>query len=116
MNDLLYSVLNSLGYKVFALQAPQNEKLPYAIYTLVDQQIDVCASGSTDLEDIMYQLDVYSTNYGECKTIVGEMLAAIEAATEFKTVLYSISDSKEDTGKVFRSQCDFNLWRQDNGV
>ena len=111
MNELLYSALYSTGLKVFALKAPQNEPVPYAIYQMVSDKKELCADGITTTKDVSYQLDVYATEYGVCKTMMDTLQGAIIGSTDYETVIYSVNDTIEDGGLIYRSRLDFNLWK-----
>jgi len=112
MNELLYSVLNSTGYDIYLLAAPQNKKPPFAVYTPVTQTAEMCAGGLTDFEEINYSLDVYAFDYKECKSIMGELLQAINISNSFKTVIYNLNDGIESDGKTVYSRLDFTLYNK----
>jgi len=111
MNELLYNALYSTGLEVYALKAPQNKKPPFAIYQMISDKKELCADGITPLKEVSYQLDVYSENYDVCKTMMETLQSAIIASTDFETVIYSVNDTIEDSGLIYRSRLDFNLWK-----
>ncbi len=110
MNELLYSVLNSTAHNVCAIAAAQNTVPPYAVYTLVSDNAEMCAGGMTDLKEVRYQLDVYSFSYLECKSIMTDLLTAIRTGTTFKHIIYDLTDGIEPDGKTYRSRLEFKLW------
>jgi len=110
MNELLYAALNSSGHEIYALQAPQNKKPPFAVYTLVSDIAEMCADGLPPFKEVRYQLDVYSFSYNECKSIMTDLLTAIRLGTTYKHVIYDLTDLIESDGKTYRSRLEFKLW------
>ena len=114
MNELLYAVLQATGHDINAMKAKQNLKPPFVVYTPISEEIENCGSGITDLVEVNYQVDVYSVSYTECKSIMNDIIDAIVAAKSFNSVVYTITDTNEDDGKVYRSRLDLNTWANIN--
>ena len=110
MNELVYAALSGTGHKIFKMKADENIETPYVIYTLINDKFDNCSMGMTDLKESLYQIDAYSKQSKEVDAIMESVITALNNATSFSAVMYSVTNSIENDGEVYRSRIEFNAW------
>ncbi len=93
----------------FAAVAPQGKTFPYSVWSVVSEIKDNALAGQCDLEKIRFDINSYSDVYD--KAVVESQLMQIKllASDKFKCIIFSVSESVEDNGKVHRVRVDFTL-------
>lgn len=111
MEQLLYDTLKgSLNYDIYALKAPQNKGDNYAVYSTISDTKTNTLFSQCDLQNVRFQIDVYSKDYPTVKNISNEIQSKLLGSTTFRAIIYETLDINDDEQIGYRNIIDFKLW------
>jgi len=96
MEKIIYNKLSELGYPVFPVMAPQNEKNPVIIYNTITNIKRFGLLYDSKLDHGFYQLDIYADTYIQMKDIETEVLIKIKEIKDLVIIDYQNSHAKDD--------------------
>jgi len=105
---LLYSALETTGYKVYPQYAPQNEKNPMVIYNVSADTVEYGLKDVVDVKNVRFSVSIYADGYDEIKTMKENIYTAVYGITDGEVIIYSSSDSADADGR--RIIIDLKIW------
>jgi hypothetical protein len=97
------------GANVWGNAAPDNVVAPYIVYFKVIGRPDNTLDGVAGTERHRFQIDIYSTTYGEVKTIYGQLKTAMAGAS-FANLQIENQDFYESDTKLHRVRSDWSIF------
>ncbi len=67
-----------IGDRFFPLKADENCKIPFMVYTVVNDRDRDCLDGETYDKEVFFQIDCYSRSYGEVKILKEKIKGALK--------------------------------------
>ena len=111
IDDLLYRCLKNADYKVFKIQAPQNQQMPYAVfYVVADTKSNTACGQDTSYEDVRFTINVYDNNLQSVQDMRDEILTKLNNCKDFSCIPYQTLEDMPDN-IAYRSIIDFKLNR-----
>lgn len=107
------TITATLGSRIFPVRAPEKVANPYAVYQKISGGQQNGLEGYLTLENPRIQIDIYSTSYSQCKTLVENVQIQMATSTSFKNVLISDTDLFDDELTIYRITMDFSCWNRE---
>lgn len=107
MNEIwLYNLLDTSGYKIYPLVAPDNEKMPFVVYQPTASLKEFGLTSHLDKIKTRFNVSIYADSYPEVKTITSEIETILY--TEIESI-YNTSETVEDD--YFRTTIDLSVYK-----
>lgn len=102
-------VTDIVGTKIYPDTAPQQVTFPYVVYQEINTSPSDDKDGTSRLDVVRVQVDLYTQNYDTCETLAAAVRAALDRQTgTINTVtIDSIKFSNEVSGSY---NIDMNVW------
>ena len=125
VSQSLYTVLNSYNglksligegspvtCRLYHYVMPQNVTLPAVVYQDItsDRMNTIADSGGNGVERYTFQITAWDLTLSSVDAIMTQVLSAMQAATAFESVPYSIRGFFEVETKLYSMQRDFSIW------
>jgi len=75
------SVTNIVGSRIYPVSVPQFAEFPFVVYTTTDTEMSITKDGSSPLDVITVQIDMYANDFDTNTTLAG----AIRSTLDFYT-------------------------------
>ena len=110
-NRLSSQMSSALGTRIYPMVAPQKTATPYVVYTKISAGKEYSHAGGASLSRDRVQISVFSTGYLAAKTVVGNIVTAMEGAATFQASFkVNEIDFYEEQTKLFHIPIDFIIW------
>lgn len=110
IEELLVTVLGPLvSGEVYPNTAPEDASSTRITYTLIVGASLNDLSGTADLRNSRFQIDVWHADYSALKTLVVQVRAAMKAAS-FTNVPISEREFYDSDVKLYRIAMDYSVW------
>ena len=113
IEELLYEALSALNVEVFPQIAPDNQKTPYIVYTLVTGIPKVRPSGKIGNIKSRWQIDIYETSSIKAKKLRDRAVEKIRGFPLYNGDL-SYRDGYENRVKIYRQIIEFYTKEKNN--
>jgi hypothetical protein len=98
------------GVKAFPEVAPDGTPAPYIVYSEPSENALNLLVGQTDLENHLFQFDVYAKSKLQAIALKAALANALLAEPALSAVFRSGGSMFEADTKLFRQRQDFSLW------
>jgi len=119
------AISNIVDNKIFSFPAPQNVEHPYIMISRVGNETENVLGGALDFENDVFQIDVYSGDYGEANSLEDVIVTALNMVNHTTIGNYhvfsiiknyaqdlSFLENDNSQNKIIRKQIDFIVRRE----
>lgn len=109
--EQMQAVLSPLasGGSWYANNTAQSPAYPYIVFLRVVSPTNVSFDGASDVQNTLFQIDIFSQRAGEANAIEVALEAAL-AAAPFTAIQLDQRDGYEDPVRAFRCSVDYSCW------
>ena len=104
-SEIVYTTLKDQGYKVFPLEAPNNEVLPFVIYHEVTSKREFCLTSIDDKVKSRFRVTCYASTFNEVQTMLDTLTPQIELVTH---AIYNTTNRKMED--YFQGMIEFSVY------
>ena len=72
------SVTNIVGSRIYPVSVPQFADFPFVVYTTTDTEPSMTKDGSSPLDVITVQIDMYANDFGTNTTLAGAVRSTLD--------------------------------------
>jgi len=102
-----------VGDRIAAMIMNAGELRPYITYQLIGGNRFPTLNGASNTRSARFQINCFSTNYGQAKQIAELVQESIENSSLFDSVFNGDQDLYESTTKLYYVVIDYSLHKQD---
>lgn len=105
-----------VGSRSYASHLPPSPTYPNVVFFRISSEPVNHLTGRSVRHNAMFQFDVrHNSSYATMRSVVKQLISAMESATLFKAVLQDDNDAPlEANTETYRAVVDFSVWFEDN--
>ena len=112
IEEQVFDALKSLvSNRCYPLLMPENPTYPSIVFTRISSTPENTLNGGATIDQVRFQIDIYSETYAGAKALAASVRTAMEAAS-FKGLLQTDQDFFEPDVTIYRVTQDFYVWRK----
>lgn len=105
----LVTLLNTISYKAYPLQKPQDKPLPAMTYTRITTNLEQAQNGPTNLSLIRMQITCAAETYATAKAVATTLRSTMASATTFGNQLKDQQEFVDPDG-IYTIVHDYEIW------
>lgn len=97
--------------RIYPAWLPQDTTMPAVSFSKISERVQNTIDGEVALRNHMYQFDVWADTYSEAHSIATALIAAMAAASLFKSYRLGQTELYEPEIDIHRVSVDYSLWQ-----
>ena len=109
--DIVTTLGATLSNRLYPMVAPAGVAAPYGVYQQVSGVPITHLSGQSNRTNYRFQVDIFARDKIALDALAVSVMAAMDAATLFKSICLNSTELFEDPAMYFRVTMDFSIWQ-----